>query len=281
MILPTFIIPGAHKSGTSFVAEALSRHTEIYFPISKEPGFFQKESIDLALYQKHFLGYEGQKHIGDATTSYMFDEDSAEMIKRFIPNVKLLFILRNPIDRVYSNYWQNIKEGKGPGLSFQEMLASNHTSLEKMIYVSRYDIHLKRFMQFFSENQILILLFNDLTNNPLKTLNRVLCFLGLDQFSHDEDLCYQVNPSAVPRFGRLQYLIANKVLYRAVKKKTPDKFLPAVKRLQQQMQCLMLRRREYPQMDNKSRNILNQRLSFSIEELSRLVGKDLSFWSCG
>ena len=83
-------------------------------------------------------------------------------IKKSIPNVQLIFLLRNPVERVYSNYWQNIKEGKDLGITFEEMYKNKHPSLRKMVEVSKYDVHLKRFYKYFDEKQILVLIHDDL-----------------------------------------------------------------------------------------------------------------------
>ena len=206
-VLPTFMIPGAAKGGTSYLAYVLGRHPDVCMTYPKEPGFFSTSPEKsapvvyhkgLGFYRKYFLEYRGQKHIGDASTIYFVDPASPRLIHQHIPNVKLVFSLRNPIDRVYSHYWEDIKNGrKRP--DFKTFLFSKDEQSRRHLHCSRYDIHLRRYFAQFSRDQMLILLYDDLKNNRVHTIDTILSFLGLEPFPEGEDLDIIVNPPSLPR----------------------------------------------------------------------------------
>ena len=128
-MLPTFIIAGAGKSGTTALWAYLNQHPEICMSRIKEPMFFtnllgyrQGGSIEapvyegryksgLEWYEKLFAKCCQKRALGEASTAYMYAKDAAGLIKKTLPEVKLIFLLRNPVDRLYSNYWQERKYG--------------------------------------------------------------------------------------------------------------------------------------------------------------------------
>ena len=114
-MLPNFIIAGAEKSGTSSLSFYISEHPDIYIPKIKELHFFDNSdnySKGFGWYEKQFSGWSGEKAVGECTPFYMFDYSCAEKIKMQFPDIKVLFILRNPADRAYSNYWHQVRGGK-------------------------------------------------------------------------------------------------------------------------------------------------------------------------
>ena len=109
-MLPNFIIAGAEKSGTSSLLFYMSEHEDIFTPAKKEIHFFDdgdnfNEGIDW--YKQWFTGWSGEKAIGECTPIYMYFPECAQRIHDVYPEMKLIFILRNPVDRAYSNYWHS------------------------------------------------------------------------------------------------------------------------------------------------------------------------------
>ncbi len=282
LVLPTFLIPGAGKSGTSYLADVLSRHKDIFMPASKEPAFFStyknfgNYNRGMDFYQKNFFDYQGQRHIGEASTIYMYDPESPKLIKKHIPDVKLIFILRNPIERVYSNYWQDIKAGeKLP--DFHKMVLERTQRIKEMIYVSRYDIHLKRYFSLFKDDQIEILLYENLKQNPLKCVNEILKFLDLPPFNILPTIS-QVNPSAVPRNRLLSKILRNEILTQNVKAITPSFMIAPLKRILDTMRDLILKPTKYPPMGEEIWTHLAEEFSEPIKTMSAIVGIDLGYW---
>ena len=147
-------------------------------PPTKELHFFDRHYANgIADYERHFEGAENYAVVGEATPDYLYDPDIPERIHRHLPQCKMILCLRNPIDRVYSRYWNSkAKFVENRALSFEEKLAKKPLFLEE----GKYFTHLQRYYQFFAPEQFLILLFEDIEQNPEILLSRTFSFLGVD-----------------------------------------------------------------------------------------------------
>ena len=110
MRLPDFIIGGAPRSGTTWLYELLDRHPDIYMarPVKPEPKFFLVDHLydkGLTFYAETWFAGAGDAPLaGEKSTDYLESPAAAERIARDLPEVRLIFILREPADRAYSNY---------------------------------------------------------------------------------------------------------------------------------------------------------------------------------
>jgi hypothetical protein len=125
---PAFIIGGAPRSGTSFLCRALDRHPEVYMakPLVPEPKVFmgppQPRETYRARYAELFAGASGQRVLGEKTTNYFESEVCCERIAAHLPGVRMLFIVREPVARAYSNYlWS--RKNRLETLTFEEAIA--------------------------------------------------------------------------------------------------------------------------------------------------------------
>ena len=90
----------------------LGKHPDILMSSTKEPAYYTKYyNKGLDFYESFFKEYKGENAIGEATVEYMVCPETPERIYKAIPDIKLIFILRNPIERASSNYWHRIKSG--------------------------------------------------------------------------------------------------------------------------------------------------------------------------
>src|SRR5690348_11613531 len=115
---PDFIIIGVPKAGTTSLADWLSQHPQIFFPRIKEPGFFSYAGQSYnplhrslpsyatlwAEYLKLFENAGPGEKIGEATTNYFHFYQAPGLMRALLPDVKLVVVLRNPVDRIYSHY---------------------------------------------------------------------------------------------------------------------------------------------------------------------------------
>lgn len=179
------IIPGAMKSGTTTVIELLNQHPEI--SIAREACYFSIEEN----FKKGSGWYESlaqdKKIKGDKTTAYMFLPGCAKRIYEYNPNAKLLFVLRDPIKRAYSNYMHRLKQG-GEDLSFKEAVALEDKRIKKDIaygYVSRgfYDEQISRFLKYFSKEQMHFLILEKLNKDFESEMNNIISFLDVSKFN--------------------------------------------------------------------------------------------------
>lgn len=203
--LPNFLIAGAQKAGTTYLWRMLESHPQVCLAVIKEPTFFTRvpgcgEHSDgrlprysgryergLEWYSSLFPNRPQAAARGEASTQYMSEPDAAGLIHQHIPEVRLVFLLRDPVARVYSHYWQEVKEGwKLP--DFSVLVNQRDLALQRYIYVSDYARHLERFLQHFPREQLGIFLFDDLVLNPLAVFQQVCQLIGVAEDFRPLDL---------------------------------------------------------------------------------------------
>ena len=182
MPLPTFILAGAPKAGSSAFWHYIRQHPDIYLPAEKEPFFFDfnfDKGVDW--YAAKFEGHDGEKAIGEATVWYMRWREVPERMHRVLPDVKLIFLLRHPTERAYSNFNHDYRDGRYPyDMSFSDFIRSPDRDGRGIIMAGYYDVHLERFRRYFSDEQMLLLLTDDLRRDPKGTFRKTFAFLGVD-----------------------------------------------------------------------------------------------------
>jgi len=173
--LPTFLIIGAQKSATRWLRLNLGRHPEI-FAAERELEFFNYrkhyEELGIDWYRRQFEGWSGEPIVGEATPGYMMPRHNpgrvANRIKAVVPDVRLLAVLRNPIDRAYSAMLHHIKRGRlAPGTRLLDIVChptSEHEWLG-VITGGQYAASLRPFVRRFGD-QLLVLLHDDVRDNP-------------------------------------------------------------------------------------------------------------------
>jgi len=193
-IQPNLFIPGAAKSGTTSLHELLNLHPDICMSSIKEPVFWNKDNPTIpekiAWYNNLFENKEA-RILGESTTSYMYFPKFIKQVKTHYSNEpKLIFILRNPIDRCYSHYWWMIGRGQEKR-SFEEVIKEDYNRpFKEYDYVPNYYYHfglyakwLKIFHQNFDVKNIKIITMESLINNRLETLNTCLRFLNVSELT--------------------------------------------------------------------------------------------------
>lgn len=203
---PTFIIGGSAAAGTSFLSSILVQHPEIYLPkdMRPEPQYFYKSweyEKGFDYYLNRWFRQADDEHIavGERSSSYLFGGKSvAQRIAQDLPNVKLVFVLRDPVERTWANYRYTALEGLEP-LSFQEALEREPeriraqqgiwAEIQPHNYTGRgfYGAQLREYLTFFDSKQILVVKSEDLRLRLRENLRRLYSFLGVDaDFSHHD-----------------------------------------------------------------------------------------------
>lgn len=196
-MLPNFLIAGGVATGTSFLSGALLHHPDIYLPEVQrpEPNFFHyswKFDQGSDWYRENwFHGVGTQRSVGERSSLLLTSDVAAKRIKEALPEVKLVFCLRNPIERAWGNYRFTVLEGLEP-LSFDEAIrcepdrirqaTGKWAEVQPHAYLtrSRYSAHIEEFLTLFGEERVLLLKSEDLGREPRGTIKRVCEFLGVD-----------------------------------------------------------------------------------------------------
>jgi hypothetical protein len=206
--LPDFLIVGEAKCGTTSLYDDLARHPCVLEAAVKEVHFFDlrfKRGLDWYRAQFPFAWRMREKadghrrQTGEASPYYMFHPHAPVRIKRALPNVKLIVMLRNPVERAYSQYQHEVRRGREPLASFEEAVAAEperlrgehermladewynsvehrrHSYLTRGIYVDQ----LQKLWRQFDREQILVLKSEDYFAGPDVTGRKVRQFLGL------------------------------------------------------------------------------------------------------
>jgi hypothetical protein len=207
-----FIGIGAQKSGTSWVYACLYEHPEVCAPI-KEIHFFSRPrfSEGRGWYEHHFASCAPGKKQGEFSTSYLYSKDAPERIHAFYPSAKIIAILRNPIDRAYSQYRNSIKAGEIPEtISFERFLKDEPSAIEQ----GRYYEQLSRYDALFPSEQMLVLIYEDMRKDPVSFMRRIYTFLGIDSSFVSSMVYDEINIARTPRhvfIERVMHHVAEKL----------------------------------------------------------------------
>lgn len=261
--LPDFLIVGAMKAGTSTLAHYLRQHPQIYMPDS-ELHFFDKDknfNKGVDWYKEKFeKGKEGQL-IGEKTPTYSYLPECPERIADIIPDVQLIWIFRDPVDRAYSNYWHAVNAGI-ERLSFKEAIEKEERRVENNVFYgykkrSRYVEQVNRYLEYFSKENMCFLFFKNLIRERDRELARAYEFLNIPQDSPESA---KKNKTFRPNSITFQYFI-RKFFGRG-------KFYSFFDRLNHSINL------EYPKMEPKVHSNLVKHFESYNHKLFELIDRD-------
>lgn len=202
---PDFLGIGVQRSGTTWLYDKLEQHPEICFPKHrKEAHYFDKYYQRGEEWYGSLFDHCNNRCKGEITPKYIYDEKCPRRIYELIPDARLILVLRHPIERAYSQFKLTIRESAYDG-SFADFLERNPNSRERGLYNEQ----IKRYLQFFSREQLLILFFFDLKDEPESVLKEIFDFLEVSPSFEPEGLRDKENPSQVPRFQEVYRQIKN------------------------------------------------------------------------
>lgn len=212
MRLPDFLIAGAPRSGTTWLAQALDRHHDIWLakPFRPEPKFFLVDELyeqGLEHYAERWFASAPQvAAVGEKSTNYLESDVAARRIAQDLPGAKLVFVLRDPVERALSNYRWTVMNGL-EDLDFEAALAAEErreASLAPHLRYARPHAYFSRgcyarllvpYFERIGRERILCLRFEDLVRDPASTLGTVHGFLGVDPDVHSADGLGAINAS--------------------------------------------------------------------------------------
>ena len=204
-----FIVPGAQKSGTTALHYFLKKHPEIALPDRQEMHFFDDEeifsspSVDYELLHSHFPAVRGGQKSGEITPSYLYWKPAMERIREYNPRIKLIILLRNPIDRAFAHWNMQRFKNREP-LDFLEALKEEPRRIAQPLaletrrfsYVDRgfYSGQLERVFTFFPREQVKLIRFEDFRDRKQDALDEIFDFLEVKRMQSGRDSDRNVVP---------------------------------------------------------------------------------------
>ena len=271
--LPSFFVVGPPRTGTSWIHRVLQRHANLPSP-TKETRFFDCHfHRGLRWYLRHFPEIDPQRPTGEVAPTYFASPQAREAIAQTLPEAKLIFVFRDPLQRLFSLY--RLKRAYGLlDCSFEEALSADPELLASASYATC----LQQWQRAFPRKQMLITLYDDLRDSPQSYLDRLLDFVGLPPSLLTEEELQYVHSShqlTEPRnflLTRTATLMSN-----WCKARNLDHIVAAV-RSSRLTNVLLRGGRAFPEVSRSTREKVGDLLKAEIESLEQMIGRDLSMW---
>ncbi|HUP01468.1 MAG TPA: sulfotransferase [Gemmatimonadota bacterium] len=295
--MPTFLLIGAGRSGTTSVYHYLAQHPEIYMSPVKEPNFFAYEASALESapdwadeypiktieeYESLFVGVTGEKAIGEASPRYLRAPGAAERILQHLPGARIIAILRDPVERAFSAYFKYVGEGTETR-EFTAAIRDEERGIRRALPygchhyldIGFYHRHLSRYYERFHPDQIQIHLYEDLKRSSIEVLRRIHQFVGVDErFVSDTRVRYNV--SGIPKSRIFHAFTRGGPLTRRLRRRLPGWMIGSA------YSGIMRRAAENvrkPALAAGLRAELVELYREDVSKLEDLIGRDLSCWS--
>jgi Sulfotransferase family len=292
--MPTFLVIGAAKAGTTALYHYLRQHPQVFMSRIKETNFFafdyegwtplggpradviNRDRCNLRAYQALFKESAGEAAIGEASPRYMFTTGTAERIRRRLPSVRIVAILRDPAERAFSNFLMYKRDGFEPCATLAEAIADEGRRLREnwayctYVQIGMYAAQLQEYYDCFPQDQIKICLYEDFLENPGRLLKTFFGFIGVDD-NFLPDMSTRHNISGIIGNPVLRFIWTRTHLVRSK--------LPTPKPIRQQVARLFTSQRTtrvpFPE---ETRRQLRDIYRDDILRLEKLIHRDLSAW---
>lgn len=278
-MLPNFLVIGAMKSGTTSLHRYLGRHPQVFMTAKKEPDFFVSGrntgswNRGLGWYEELFEDADGAEAVGEASITYTLYprlEGVPGRIAAVLNDVRLIYLVRHPIDRLVSHLWQEIRSGREPEPAIEKALLTNPSYLD----ASRYAMQIEQYREHFPPERILIVKSEDLRSKREPTLARVFAFLGVNADRMPEGLEREHNMGVENRRRRrpIDLTLRRVPGYDFLAKVSPE----PLRRFKRELTTEQMVRR--PIISNALRLELEDKLRDDVRRLRDYVSGDFDGW---
>ena len=293
--LPNLLIVGAAKCGTTSLHNYLKQHPDIFMSKQKEPHFLINSDIGedrihkaitvLEDYEDMFKTDSIYKYKGESSVMYLaFPEFSIKNIKKYLdPDVKIIIMLRNPVERAFAGYLHNLRYNPSENLSFEEVFEKSEaryyqerdiTPDTRYLHVGNYYSQVESFMSMFNDN-VLVIMYEDYVNNIDLCLANVFDFLDIDKISVDTSRRHMVGGWIFKRKFLRNLLIPKNNFKSLIKSFLPNKKIrKAIKQKIMNMSTV-----ESPSISKDMHKKLTEYYRKDIDNLSKLLNKELNCWN--
>jgi hypothetical protein len=299
---PDVFLVGAPKCGTSAMDHYLAAHPNIFMAKKEMHAFGSDLRFGHQFYRRDREGYlaefsarNGELHAGESSVWYLFSKQAAAEIQAFNPAARIIIMLREPVEMLYSLYHQFRFDGNEHLPTFEEALAAEderragrrimrQTYLaQALVYreTARYTEQVRRYFDVFGREQVHVIIYDDLAADVRAVYCRALGFLGVDATRIETDFqVIQANKSV--KHPALRGLL-NDPLVRstavAIGRRLPHPIFAALRNVDRRLWKFNSRSEKRPPLAPEVRARLQREFAPEVERLSDLLGRDLTHWS--
>jgi Sulfotransferase domain len=291
---PDLFIVGAPRCGTTSMHYYLKEHPEIFMSQVKEPHFFGTDLVSQRFlrhkdkYLSLFSAAENRKRVGESSIYYLYSKIAAVEIRQFCPTARIIIMLRNPADMIYSLHGEHLFCGDENIFDFEKALMAEETRRGGLLLpvnckikfallyreIAKYDQQVERYLKVFGREQVKVIIFDDFKKDTARAYKETCEFL-------DVNADFRANFRTI----NAHKVVHNRVLMHFWR--NPPKLARwlgnLMPRLERERLVDALRRRSFcvaplPSMNQEMRQQLQQQFLPSVERLSQLIGRDLTHW---
>jgi len=293
---PDFFIVGAPKCGTTALYRCLEEHPDVFVPPTKEIHYFGTDLYSPTYlrstekYLNLFAAAQSEKRLGEASVWYLYSKRSAQEIKAFCPDARIIIMLRNPVDMIYSLHSQRLFIGSEDIADFEAALDAEEDRksgrrlpkfpylIEGLFYreVGKYSEQVRRYLTAFTPDPVKIIIFDDFKTKPAEIYCETFEFLEVD--SAFEPQIRVVNPNKKVRSKALRTFLDNPptLLKKVGRPLTTKSLRHRLFRAGRQLNTKFVAR---PPLHPELRRELQKHFSEDVERLSEMLKRDLTHWS--
>lgn len=195
---PTFLGVGAQKCASTWAHRVLDASPQVAVSDPKELDFFScLYDRGYGWYERHFANAGDAVAIGETSPSYFYNEAAVERAHAYNPSLRILVCLRDPVERMYSNHLHELRKGHidGGDAVFERAMANNPMYLHQSLYAR----HLKRWLDAFGSDNVLVVLQENVAADPRREAARICAFLGVEAAFDTEFFERRANENVVYR----------------------------------------------------------------------------------
>lgn len=293
-----FVVAGTQKAGTTFIHHCLMDHPDIYMPDGEIPIFSNTSYQDIEYYNSIVSELETKKRkiLGIKRPSYISRPYVPQRIKRHAPSAKIIFCLRNPVDRAISAYFHNMKMMLNPYMEPNKGLLhlvkykkfKKYPRSKWLLEYGLYYKNIKRFYKYFPKKQILIIFYEDLKNRPKETIKKIYKFLNLNSDFIPKAITTTPMKGTYSMSEILFYRLRSYFTYEKIDKRNPyiipkkttnlDRFMLSIIEVIEKLYRRINKNNNTVTIEDVTRETVYNFYKEDLKNLENLLKKDLSNW---
>lgn len=290
--IPNFVVIGAAKAGTTSLHGWLAQHPQIFVPRQKELHYFagawlrqnsagpgdsrvlQNLAASWDDYLAHYRAANGKRAIGDVSPSYFYCWSSREEMQRRLGDPKIILLLRDPLQKAFSQYTHLLRDGRET-LPFRQALeaepertAKGYGALWRYVGAAQYAEPTARFLDTFGADRMKVILFEDFVHAPAHGLRELFAFLGVDP-ELEIDTSDVRNRSGAPHSRVIAGMLNSPALRRFARSLLPSPLVTGIGRRLTRMNTS-----DKPVLDDDSRAFITERVAADVAQLEKLLARE-------